>query len=141
MIILFLPNIIFLLIWLYIFNFNIIFSFLLAIITYITGSIVLYINNQYTFLHNTLNDINVIIKIENGIKIPFQYLINQLLKIERIKKYYLLLKVKILLYLFNIALSLIPNKKENKLTEELHNDYLDILNRNKHNIKFENKTK
>jgi len=141
MIIIFLPNIIFFLTWLYIFNFNMFFSFFLAILTYSTGSIVLYINNQYTFLHNTLNGISVIIIIENGIKIPFQYLSNQLLKIERIKKYYLLLKVKILLYLFNIALSLIPTKKENKLTEELQNDYLDILNRNKHIIKFENKTK
>ena len=143
MIIIFLPNIILFLIWLYIFHFNVFFSFLLSITSYIIGSILLYINNQYTYLHNTLNNINVITTIENSIKLPFQYSINQLLKIEKVKKYYLLLKVKILLYIFNIALSFIPAKKENKLTEELQNDYLDILNRNKNiiNTKFENKTK
>jgi len=97
----------------------------------------LYTNNQYTLVHNTLNNISIVRHIETGIKLPIIFTINQLLKIEIIKKYYLQLKVKILLYVFNIILSLIPDKKEHKLTEELQNDYLEILNRNK----FENKTK
>jgi len=97
----------------------------------------LYKNNLYTIVNDTLNNMSIIITMENGIRFPIIFTINQLLKIEKIKKYYLQLKVKILLYVFNIILSLIPNKKEHKLTEELQNDYLEILKQNK----FENKTK
>ena len=137
MIIIFLPNVLLFLIYVYLLGFSIIFSFLSTIVTYITISIMLYKNNLYTIVNNTLDDISVIRSIENGIKLPIIFTINQLLKIEKIKKYYLQLKVRILLYVFNIILSLIPKKKEHKLTEELQNDYLEILKQNK----FENKTK
>ena len=137
MIIIFLPNVLLFLIYLYLLGFSIFFSFLSTIVTYITISIMLYKNNLYTIVNDTLNNMSIIITIENGIKLPIIFTINQLLKIEKIKKYYLQLKVRILLYVFNIVLSLIPKKKEHKLTEDLQNDYLEILKQNK----FENKTK
>jgi hypothetical protein len=56
---------------------------------------------------------------------------NQILKIDKINKFYLLVKVKIFLYFFKILAIIIPEKEENKLEHEFQNDYLEILNRNR----------
>jgi cytidyltransferase-like protein len=50
-----------------------------------------------------------------------------------VNKLYGILKVKILVYVFNLIVSYIPSQKTNPLTEELQNDYLEILNRNRKN--------
>jgi hypothetical protein len=46
---------------------------------------------------------------------------------------YSILKVKILVYLFNLVVSYIPSQKVDPFTEELQNDYLTILNKNRRN--------
>jgi len=52
-------------------------------------------------------------------------------KISYVNKFYAWVKVKVLLSIFNIIANAVPAKKTNELTEELQNDYLEILNKNR----------
>jgi hypothetical protein len=51
--------------------------------------------------------------------------------IPYVNKLYGILKVKVLLYFFNKIVDFMPSEKTNPLTEELQNDYLEILKRNR----------
>jgi hypothetical protein len=83
-----------------------------------------------------LMDKTIILTItENQLKNIIFFFIGLLFKISYVNKLYTWLKVKILLYIFNLVVSYIPSEKTNEITDnlknELKNDYLDILNRNR----------
>jgi hypothetical protein len=69
--------------------------------------------------------------IESGMHDGVTLVFNSLNNIDRFKKYYLQLKVIILLNIFKVIAYITPEKKENELENNLQNDYLEILNRNK----------
>ena len=71
--------------------------------------------------------------IESGMHNGVTFVFNSLNNIDKFKKYYLQLKVIILLNIFKVIAYITPEKKENELENNLQNDYLEILNRNKHN--------
>jgi len=110
-------------------------SILLSPISYlvINGSLIAY--QQFNNVHDLIEKTIVLGYIENGCSCVLTNSFNLLLKIERINKFYLFLKVKFLVYAFNMVISYIPSKQTNELTneltEELHNDYMEILKRNK----------
>jgi hypothetical protein len=54
-----------------------------------------------------------------------------LFKVPYVNYVYNIIKVKILVYIFNLIMSYIPTQKTNHLTTELQNDYLSILNKNR----------
>ena len=131
MIYIYCPNIIlFLLIW-YVLYFNIILSILISPILYIVLSLVLFATGKYQLFHNSLDYFKVFYYIELSINYGLSWVFNQILKIDKINKYYLLVKVRIFLYFFKILATVIPEKEENKLENELQNDYMEILNRNR----------
>jgi hypothetical protein len=57
--------------------------------------------------------------------------IHLLFKLPYVNKLYGILRVKVLIYVFNLIVSYIPSQKTNPLTEELQNDYLEILKKNR----------
>lgn len=125
------PNIIlFLLIW-YVLYFNIVLSMILSPILYIILSLVLFATGKYQLFHNSLDYFKVFYYIELSINYGLFWIFNQILKIDKINKFYLLVKVKIFLYFFKILATVMPEKEENKLENELQNDYMEILNRNR----------
>jgi hypothetical protein len=69
--------------------------------------------------------------IESSIHDGVTFVFNSLNNIEKFKKYYLQLKVIILLNGFKVLAYITPEKKENELENNLQNDYLEILNRNR----------
>jgi hypothetical protein len=69
--------------------------------------------------------------LENTIYSIVNFMINLLFKLPYVNKLYGILKIKILIYIFNLIMSYIPSQQTNPLTEELQNDYLEILNRNR----------
>ena len=137
MIFIFFPIILFLLFWLYILQFNLLISFILAPITYLLCILILFRNKQLMTVHTLLNNLTIIVFIENNINYIVFAGFNLILKVPIINKYYLQCKVKIIMYVINIMIKFIPNKSEpdNELTQELQNDYLEILNRNKLKLK------
>ena len=137
MIFIFFPIILFLLFWIYILQFNLLISFILAPITYLLCILILFRNKQLMTVHTLLNNLTIIVFIENNINYIVFAGFNLILKVPIINKYYLQCKVKIIMYVINIMIKFIPNKSEpdNKLTQELQNDYLEILNRNKLKLK------
>jgi hypothetical protein len=70
--------------------------------------------------------------IESGMHDGVTLVFNSLNNIDRFKKYYLRLKVIILLNIFKVIAYITPEKNENELENNLQHDYLEILNRNKH---------
>jgi hypothetical protein len=131
MIYIYCPNaIIFILIW-YILNINIFISLLLSPFIYIILSLILFASGRYQSFHKVLDFVKVLYYVEYVINKILFWLFNQILKIDKINKLYLLIKVKIFLYFFKVLAIIIPEKEENKLENELQNDYMEILNRNR----------
>jgi hypothetical protein len=102
---------------------------------YIILSLILFASGRYQSFHKVLDFVKVLYFIEYGINKILFWLFNQILKIDKINKLYLLVKVKIFLYFFKILAIIIPEKEENKLENELQNDYMEILNRNRNRNK------
>jgi hypothetical protein len=70
--------------------------------------------------------------IESGMHDGVTLVFNSLNNNDRFKKYYLQLKVILLLNVFKLIAYITPEKQENELENNLQHDYLEILNRNKH---------
>ena len=86
---------------------------------------------QYNNVYNIF-DKTIVLKItENLLKSFFINIFKLINKISIVYKFINLLKVKILVYVFNMLVNLIPSKKSNELTNDLQNDYLEILNKNR----------
>ena len=131
MIYLYFPNVLFFLIWLYYFQYSIWFSILLTPISYLVFNGYLIYRQQFNIVHKTLDDLVVFEYLENTIYSIVNFMINLLFKLPYVNKLYGILKIKILIYIFNLIMSYIPSQQTNPLTEELQNDYLEILNRNR----------
>ena len=135
MIFIYLPNILLVLTWIYYFNFNIFLSVIFAPLSYlaINGSLIYY--KQFNLVHMLMDKTIILTITENQLKNIIFFFIGLLFKISYVNKLYTWLKVKILLYIFNLVVSYIPSEKTNEITDnlknELKNDYLDILNRNR----------
>jgi len=133
MIYIYFPNVLFLLIWLYYFQYSIIFSILLTPITYLVLNGFLIYRQQFNTVHKLLDDLVVIQYVENIIQYTVNFMIYLFFLLPYVNKLYGIARVKILVYVFNTIMSYIPSQKTNPLTEELQNDYLEILNRNRRN--------
>ena len=118
-------------IWLYAMQFNMFLSMLLAPVTYIIGISYLLYKQQFNYANQLVDKLIITVYIENGLIIVVDTVVYLVFLLPYVNKLYLMLKVNILLYLFNLIISYIPQQKTNQLTEELQNDYLEILNRNK----------
>jgi hypothetical protein len=81
--------------------------------------------------HKTLDNLVVFQYLENMVYYVVNFIIYLLFKLPYINKLYGILRVKILIYVFNLIMSYIPSQKTNPLTEELQNDYLEILKKNR----------
>ena len=118
-------------IWLYAMQFNVFLSILLAPITYLIGISYLLYKQQFNYANHLLDKLVITVYIENSLIVVVDTVVYLVFLLPYANKLYLMLKVNILLYLFNLIISYIPQQKTNHLTEELQNDYLTILNRNK----------
>jgi len=125
------PNAILLMFWLYIMNFNLLLSLFLAPVTYLISIGYLLYKQQFNYANIILDKLIVTTYIEEVLIRIVDTLIYLVFLLPYVKKLYLILKVKILVYLFNLVVSYIPQQQTNHLTEELQNDYLAILNKNK----------
>jgi len=125
------PNIALFTIWLYYIKFNIFLSILLTPFSFLIVNGFLIYYKQYNNVYNIF-DKTIVLKItENLLKSFFVNLFKLINKISIVNKFFNLLKVKILVYIFNMIVNLIPSKKSNELSNDLQNDYLDILNKNR----------
>lgn len=135
MIFIYLPNILLLLTWIYYFNFNLFLSVILAPVTYLVlnGGLIYY--KQFNLVHYLMDKTIILTITENQLKNCILFFVGLLFRISYINKAYVWLKVKILLYIFNVIISYIPSEKKNEITDnmknDLKNDYLEILNRNR----------
>lgn len=90
--------------------------------------------NKFNVVHEYGESIIVLRIPENQLRYIFSYIFSKISEINVVNKFYLLLKVKILVYLFNLIVNFIPQQKTDHLTENLQNDYMAILNKNRRNI-------
>ena len=127
------PNVLFLLVWLYYFQYSVWFSILLTPISYLVFNGFLIYRQIFNVVHKSLDDLVVFQYLENMIYYIVNFIVYLLFKLPYVNKLYGILRVKILIYVFNLIMSYIPSQKTNPLTEELQNDYLEILNRNRKN--------
>jgi hypothetical protein len=107
------------------------FSLFITPITYLGLSLIFLFFDQFYSFHDSLNRVFFLKDIEYGIHSGFNCVFNNLNNFDKFKKYYLQLKVIILLNGFKFLAYITPEKKENKLENNLQNDYLEILNRNR----------
>lgn len=133
MIYVYFPNVLFLLVWLYYFQYSVWFSILLTPISYLVFNGFLIYRQVFNVVHKSLDDLVVFQYVENMVYYIVSFIIYLLFKLPYVNKLYGILRVKILIYVFNLIVSYIPSQKTNPLTEELQNDYLEILNRNRKN--------
>ena len=131
MVYIYLPNALFLLVWLYYFHLNIFLSILLTPITYLAVNGFLLYKQQYNLVYGTLDNLIVFKYIEMIISAFVGFVVFLLFKVPYVNYVYNIIKVKILVYIFNLIMSYIPTQKTNHLTTELQNDYLSILNKNR----------
>jgi hypothetical protein len=131
MLFIYLPNILLLLAWIYYVEFNVFLSILLTPLSYIAinGALIYY--KQFNLVHLILDKTIILTIAENQLKNIVLFIIGLIFRISYVNKCYSWLKVKILLYIFNVIVSYIPDQKNNELTNDLKNDYLEILNRNR----------
>jgi hypothetical protein len=59
------------------------------------------------------------------------FLVYLLFLLPYVNKVYSWIKIKMLLYGFNVITSIVPKQKTDTLRSELQNDYMEILNRNR----------
>jgi hypothetical protein len=131
MIYIYIPNALFLLTWVFYFKINILLSILLTPISYLAINGFLIYKQQFNFVHSTLDKLIIFSYLENIIYSICSFIVFLIFKLPYVNHLYAILKVKILVYLFNLITSYIPSQKINPLTEELQNDYLEILNKNR----------
>lgn len=131
----YLPNLLLLLTWIFFVQFNIFFCVILTPISYIAinGGLIYY--KQFNNAHYILDQTIVLPFIENIIKTVVLFIVGKINQISCVNKFYLFLKVKLLVYVFNIIANVIPKEKSNDLTDgltnDLKNDYMEILNKNR----------
>ena len=131
MIYIYVPNFMLLFAWLYLVELNIFLSLLLTPISYIVINIGLVRYQHFNLIHGIIDKLIIFRYIENLISTFLMFLVKKLFEIKYVNKLYLLLKVKILVSVFNLIANYIPTEKTNDLTLDLKNDYLEILNRNR----------
>jgi hypothetical protein len=131
MIYIYFPNALFLFIWLYYFQYSIWFSILLTPISYLLLNGYLIYTLHYNLVNKILDDLVVFQYLENTIYYIISWVVYLIFQLPYVNKLYGILKVKLLIYIFNFIMSFIPTQKTNPLTEELQNDYLEILNKNR----------
>ena len=131
----YLPILLLLLAWIYIVQFNIFFCVILTPISYIAinGGLIYY--KQFNNTHYILDQTIVLPFIENILKTVVLFIVGKINQISYVNKFYLFLKVKLLVYVFNIIANVVPQEKQNDLTNDmtsdLKNDYMEILNKNR----------
>jgi hypothetical protein len=133
MIYIYLPNVTLFVYFYIVLHCSLIFSLFLSPITYLALSVFLLFWDQFYASHQLLDNLFMFRLIESGMHNGVTFVFNSLNNIDKFKKYYLQLKVIILLNIFKVIAYITPEKKENELENNLQNDYLEILNRNKHN--------
>jgi len=131
MLYIYLPNILLFVYFYIVLHLSLIFSLFLSPISYIGLSIFLLFWDQFYSFHQSLDDIFMIRLIETGMHNGITFVFNSLNNIDRFKKYYLQLKVILLLNIFKVIAYITPEKKEYELENNLQHDYLEILNRNR----------
>lgn len=131
MVYIYLPNALFLLVWLYYFHLNIFLSILLTPITYLAVNGFLLYKQQFNLVYGTLDKLIVFKYVEMIMAAFVGFVVFLLFKLPYVNYVYNIIKVKILVYIFNLIMSYIPSQKTNHLTTELQNDYLSILNKNR----------
>ena len=131
MIYVYIPNFTLFIYFYIVLHWNLFFSLFITPITYVTLSLFLLFWDQFYAFHQLLDNLFMIRFIESGMHDGVTFVFNSLNNIEKFKKYYLQLKVIILLNGFKVLAYITPEKKENKLENNLQNDYLEILNRNR----------
>ena len=131
MLYIYLPNIVLFAYFYIVLHLSLIFSLFLSPISYIGLSIFLLFWDQLYVFHQSLDGVFMIRLLESGIHDGVTFVFNSLNNIDRFKKYYLQLKVILLLNIFKVIAYITPEKKENELENNLQNDYLEILNRNR----------
>jgi hypothetical protein len=125
------PNIVLFTIWLYYIKFNIFLSILLTPFSFLIINGILIYYKQYNNVYNIFDKTIILKFTENQLKSFFISIFKLINKISIVYKFINVLKVKVLVYVFNMLVNLIPSKKSNELTNDLQNDYLEILNKNR----------
>lgn len=131
MIYIYLPNITLFVYFYIVLHFSLIFSLFLSPITYLGLSGFLLFWDQLYVFHQSLDNFFMIRLLESGMHDGVTFVFNSLNNIDRFKKYYLQLKVILLLNVFKVIAYITPEKKEYELENNLQHDYLEILNRNR----------
>jgi len=137
MIFIYLPNIVLFFVWYCHVKLNIFLSILITPVSYIAlnGALVYY--RQFELAHKLLDKTIILTFTENQVKNIIFFIVGLINQISYVNKFYLWLKVKVLVYLFNLIANYMSNSNSNKkgseLSNKLENDYLEILNRNKKN--------
>jgi hypothetical protein len=114
---------------------NIFLCIILTPVSYIVinGGLIYY--KQFNNVHQLLDQTIILPPIESIIRTILFYIVGKINQISYVNKFYLFLKVKFLIYVFKLIANVIPEEKinetSNELREELKNDYLDILNKNR----------
>ena len=132
MIYIYLPNVVLFVYFYIVLHCSLILSLFLSPITYLGLSVLLLFWDQLYVFHQSLDGVFIIRFIENGMHNGVALMFSGLNNFDKFKKYYLQLKVMMLLYIFKIIAYITPEKKEYELENNLQHDYLEILNRNKH---------
>ena len=131
MIYIYLPNVTLFIYFYIVLHFSLIFSLFLSPITYLGLSGFLLFWDQLYVFHQSLDNFFMIRLLESGMHDGVTFVFNSLNNIDRFKKYYLQLKVILLLNVFKVIAYITPEKKEYELENNLQHDYLEILNRNR----------
>ena len=101
MIYIYFPNALFLFIWLYYFQYSIWFSILLTPITYLVLNGYLIYTLHYNLVNKILDDLVVFQYFENMIYYLVTCVVHLIFQLPYVNKLYGILKVKILIYIFN----------------------------------------
>jgi len=131
MIFIFVPQILIFLFFLYLLQYNIFLCLLFTPLLYIIGTLLLVWYREFSNVHTILGYIPSLTICELSIRNSLLFVKNQILRIKRINTIYMVIKVKLLIYILNFGVNFIPNKKENEFEMKLQQDYLKILHKNK----------
>ena len=117
--------------WCYIAHFSILFSFFLTPITYLFINGFLIYQQQFNMVHGILDKLIIFGYLEHILHQIGVFLVYLLFLLPYVNKVYSWIKIKMLLYGFNVITSIVPKQKTDTLRSELQNDYMEILNRNR----------